>query len=69
MLSVIDKKRFNDKNTEKANSFEIGDTIDDNCGLFYGVITEEDIKALQNGKVLVFSIYDEYKFAIKLKDY
>ena len=47
---------------------DIGDEVVGFYGMYYGVITDDDIKALQNGKIVVFDIDMEYRLAIKLGD-
>ena len=56
-------KYFYPSRTEIA---DIGEKVEGYCNMYYGIITEDDIKALQNGKVVVFDIDIEYRLAIKL---
>ena len=50
----------------RAEIADIGDEVVEFYGMYYGVITDDDIKALQNGKIVVFDVDSEYRIAIKL---
>ena len=49
--------------SEHAN---IGDTVDHHYGMTCAIITDEDIEALQNGKVIIYDVEGEYRIAIKM---
>ena len=53
---------------EEAVALEDGDTYFDIYGMEHGVVTDEDIKALQEGKALLFSVFDEYTILLTKKE-
>ena len=53
---------------EEAVVLEDGDTYFDAYGMEHAVITDEDIKALQEGKALIFDVLDEYTLLLTKKE-
>ena len=66
MERILKKEKFGIG--EEATVLEEGDTFYDGFGLEYAVITDEDIKALQEGKALLFSVFDEYTILLTKKE-
>lgn len=52
----------------EAVVLEDGDKYFDIYGMENGVVTDEDIKALQEGKALLFSVFDEYTILLTKKE-
>ena len=69
-MSEIKEERFNNdewkKYLEKAEIANVGDSTFSGYGMTYAIITDKDIKALQEGKVILYDVEEEYRIAIKL---
>ena len=53
---------------ETAEIYEIGDEMSSIYGMTCAVVDDEDIEALQSGKILYFAVEDEYSIAIRKVD-
>ena len=65
MIVEINDKRFDDEYSERANIYNYGDEINGLYGATFGTMTDEDIKALQDGKLIHFFVEDEYTIVLR----
>ena len=56
------------KNVQQAGCLKIGDRYDECYGAEFVEITKEQLRELENGKILYFNVMSEYVALVRLKN-